>query len=43
MVIAPGEKIMSVVPNAEIHWNNAAEIDEITTPSNGILQCGAEL
>ena len=32
VVIAPGEKIVSVVPNAAHHWNSASEIDEITAP-----------
>ena len=32
IVIAPGEKIVSVVPNAELHWNNASEIDEVNAP-----------
>lgn len=32
VVIAPGEKIVAIVPNAEIHWNNAAEIDELAEP-----------
>jgi len=30
VVVAPGENIVSVVPNAEIHWNNASEIDELS-------------
>jgi hypothetical protein len=32
VVVAPGENIVSVVPNAEIHWNNASEIDELSGP-----------
>jgi len=32
VVICPGEKIVCVVPNAEQHWQNADEIDEITAP-----------
>ena len=32
VVIAPGEKIACVLPNAEVHWNNASEIDEIAAP-----------
>jgi hypothetical protein len=32
VVIALGEKIVSVVPNAEQHWNNDAEIDDINAP-----------
>jgi len=32
VVIAPGDKIVSVVPNAEFHWNNTEEIDQITAP-----------
>jgi len=32
VVIAPGEKIVSIVPNAEVHWQNAAEIDEVGAP-----------
>ena len=32
VVIAPGENVVSVVPNAEVHWNNASEIDEIAAP-----------
>jgi len=32
VVICPGEKIVCVVPNAEHHWNNADEFDEIHAP-----------
>jgi hydrogenase maturation factor HypE len=32
VVVCPGENVISVVPSAEVHWNNASEIDEITTP-----------
>lgn len=32
VVIAPGENVVSVVPNAEQHWNYASEIEEIVAP-----------
>lgn len=32
VVIAPGDKIVLVVPNAEIYWNNVSEIDEMAAP-----------